>query len=287
MSTSSSHPTQNLKKVKGAPDYDDAAYWDTKFITGQDVGEWLNKGDLLIERAIAELETQYNTPSIGNGSAMPDQMGTPRALHLGPGISALGSKLCEAFGRKGWKGCDIVNVDFSSEAVRLGREREIRNFNPEQTMHWIQADLCSWQDVSQRLLPLASFDVLLDKSTSDAIATAVPRIYHHSTIESEEYDSMCPVLQDLLQDASNFKGPNETLTLLPVELLSLHLVPLTKAGAIWLALSYSSTRFDGLQYLDKYWEVVSRIPLKAPSGQTLSAAAMPDVFHWLYTLRRR
>ncbi|GAM38644.1 hypothetical protein TCE0_033r09533 [Talaromyces pinophilus] len=270
MSTSSSHPTQNLKKVKGAPDYDDAAYWDTKFITGQDVGEWLNKGDLLIERAINELETQYNTPSIGNGSATLGQMGTPRALHLGPGISAVGSKLCEAFGRKGWKGCDIVNVDFSSEAVRLGLEREIRKTNPEQTMRWIHADLCSWQDVSQRLLPLASFDVLLDKSTSDAIATAVPP------------------LQDLLQDASNFKGPNETLTLLPVQLLSLHLVPLTKPGAIWLALSYSSTRFDGLPYLDKYWEVVSRIPLKAPSGQTLSPAAMvPDVFHWLYTLRRK
>lgn len=111
MSTPSSHPTQKPtthKKVKGAPDYDDAAYWDTKFITGQDVGEWLNEGDLLIERAIAELETQYNTPSIGNGSATRGQIGTPRALHLGPGISAVGSKLCEAFEKRGWKGCDIV-----------------------------------------------------------------------------------------------------------------------------------------------------------------------------------
>lgn len=179
-------------------------------------------------------------------------------------------------------------MDFSSEAVRLGRERESQKPNPDNVMHWIQADLCSWQDVSQRLLPLASFDLLLDKSTSDAIATAVPRICHRSTLEPKEYGSMCPALQDILQDASNFKGPNETLTLLPVELLSLHLVPLTKTGAIWLALSYSSTRFDSLPYLDKYWEVVSRIPLKAPSGQASSAAAMvPDVFHWLYTLRRK
>lgn len=179
-------------------------------------------------------------------------------------------------------------MDFSSEAVRLGRERETQKSYPEQIMHWIQADLCSWQDVSQRILPHASFDVLLDKSTSDAIATAVPRIFHRSTIESEEYDSMCPALQDLLQDESNFKEPDETLILLPVELLSLHLIPLTKTGAIWLALSYSSTRFDGLPYLDKYWEVVSRTPLKAPSGQASSAAAMvPDVFHWLYTLRRK
>lgn len=111
MSTSSSHRAQNRttnKKVKGAPDYDDAAYWDTKFITGQDVGEWLNEGDSLIERAISELEIQY-TPPLGNGSMMREaQTGSPRALHLGPGISAVGSKLCEAFERRGWKGCDII-----------------------------------------------------------------------------------------------------------------------------------------------------------------------------------
>lgn len=155
-------------------------------------------------------------------------------------------------------------------------------------MHWIQADLCFWEDVAQRLLPFASFDVLLDKSTSDAIATSLPRTCLRSSIEPENQIAICPALRELLQDSSNFKGSNESLTLLPVELLSLHLVPLTRKGAIWLVLSYSSTRFDGLPYLDKYWELVSRIPLKAPSGQASSAAAMvPDVFHWLYTLRRK
>lgn len=179
-------------------------------------------------------------------------------------------------------------MDFSSEAVRLGREREGQKSNSENVMHWVQADLCSWQDVTQRLLPRASFDVLLDKSTSDAIATSVPRIFHHSTKACEEKDIFCPALRDLLQDESNFKGPHKILTILPVEVLSLHLVSLARKGAIWLALSYSSTRFDGLPHLNKYWEVVSRTPLKAPSGQASSAAAMvPDVFHWLYTLRRK
>lgn len=111
MSSSPSHHTNILtaqKRIKGAPDYDDAAYWDTKFITGQDVGEWLNNGDLLIERAVAELETRYGfTVPSGNvvnegGSA------TPRALHLGPGISAVGSKLCQAFEKRGWRGSNIV-----------------------------------------------------------------------------------------------------------------------------------------------------------------------------------
>lgn len=111
MSSSSSHHTQNpttYKKVKGAPDYDDAAYWDTKFITGQDVGEWLNEGDLLIERAMAELETQYPSPLASEGVLNEGRGVSPRALHLGPGISAVGRKLCKAFEMKGWKGRDIV-----------------------------------------------------------------------------------------------------------------------------------------------------------------------------------
>ncbi|OOO04438.1 hypothetical protein OAory_01052850 [Aspergillus oryzae] len=30
-------------KIAGTPDYDDPIFWDTKFATGQDVGEWLNR----------------------------------------------------------------------------------------------------------------------------------------------------------------------------------------------------------------------------------------------------
>lgn len=111
MSSSPSHPTKNHtthKKVKGAPDYDDAAYWDTKFITGQDVGEWLNEGDLLIERAIAELETHFPFTVATENVVKEGRSATPRALHLGPGISAVGSKLCEAFEKRGWKGSGIV-----------------------------------------------------------------------------------------------------------------------------------------------------------------------------------
>lgn len=96
------------KKIKGAPDYDDAAYWDTKFMTGQDVGEWLNEGDLLIERAIAALEIIY-APIFDHGdSTKTEDLHTPSVLHLGPGISAVGSKLCKEFGQRGWKGNNIL-----------------------------------------------------------------------------------------------------------------------------------------------------------------------------------
>jgi hypothetical protein len=90
-STRREHP-----KVKGAPDYDDPTYWDVKFATGKDVGEWLNSGEILIETTLSELEHR----------PQPDAL--PRALHLGPGISKLGIKLCEAIHKQNWPGSCIV-----------------------------------------------------------------------------------------------------------------------------------------------------------------------------------
>lgn len=85
--------------VKGAPDYDHATYWDIKFATGQDVGEWLNSGDAVLEAVLAGLEDRYG----GSGMEI-----APRALHLGPGISKLGTKLQEAFTSRGWLSNGIV-----------------------------------------------------------------------------------------------------------------------------------------------------------------------------------
>lgn len=99
--------TATRKKFKGAPDYDDASYWDTKFVTGQDADEWLNEGVLLIDAAVNELERRYPTP-LRSVNFADDKELRPRALHLGPGLSALGSKLCDAFMQRDWKGSDIV-----------------------------------------------------------------------------------------------------------------------------------------------------------------------------------
>jgi len=106
---SSQHRTNitTFKKIKGAPDYDDASYWDAKFITGQDPGEWLNEGVVLIDTAIRELEWQHSNCSNEAEEISQKQIPGPRALHLGPGISSLGDKLYEAFVQRNWKGSDI------------------------------------------------------------------------------------------------------------------------------------------------------------------------------------
>ena len=164
-------------------------------------------------------------------------------------------------------------MDFSLEAVRLGQKAEDAK-DVTRAMLWLHADLRSWSDVTC-LVPFAPFDVIMDKSTCDAIATSENQVF----TSSSERSSICPVVLEIIDKA----GPTE---LSPVELLGLNLVPLTRKGTRWVALSYSSTRFDSLAYLESHWEVVSRSKMSAPSGLQ-SAAHAPEVYHWLYVLSRK
>ncbi|KAI9036033.1 uncharacterized protein KD926_002512 [Aspergillus affinis] len=251
-------------KLAGTADYDDVQFWDHKFATGRDVGEWLNPGESLVDAVVSDLESR--------SSFAVDV--TPRVLHLGPGISQLGVKLRDAFTERRWLGNGIVNVDFSAEAVRLGLERESKE-DVSCAMHWLRADLRSWDDMS-RLSPLGPFDIILEKSTSDAIATGPSPHFSPDTAPAD----ICPTVRRIIEH-------NGETIMSPVELLGLHLVPLTRPGATWATLSYSTMRFDNLGHLADYWDLVSRTPVKAPQGETSAFVHTPEVFHWIYILRRK
>lgn len=143
-------------------------------------------------------------------------------------------------------------------------------------MPWIQADLRSWADLS-KLAPFGPFDVIMDKSTCDAIATS-----EHETFSSRSSSesNVCPaVLESIDRD--------QETTLAPIELIGLHLVPLTKKDSTWIALSYSSARFD-VPLLQRHWEVVEKAAIQAPSGiLTSSTSHAPRIYHWLYVLKRK
>lgn len=142
-------------------------------------------------------------------------------------------------------------------------------------MHWLCADLRSWDELFS-LARFAPFDIILDKSTSDAISTSTTYTFS----STDDLSRVCPVLHNPL----SFQ--NE-ITLSPVELLALHLTPFTQKGATWVALSYSSTRFDNLRFFTEFWTIRSCTPLKAPPGPVSSSAHTPDVFHWIYVLDRK
>lgn len=142
-------------------------------------------------------------------------------------------------------------------------------------MHWQRADLLVWDHVST-LARFAPFDLILDKSTTDAIATSSDQTY----TSTENMSHVCPIVQDCL-------ATQPTITLSPVEALGLHLVPLTRRNTTWVTLSYSNLRFDNLPFLERHWTLRSRIPLEAPPGPVTSSAHAPKVFHWIYILDRK
>ncbi|KAJ5297315.1 hypothetical protein N7508_007564 [Penicillium antarcticum] len=253
-------------KLKGAPDYDDPEFWDTRFATGSDVGEWLNSGEALIDAVLSNLENRIVPQK--------DMIRKPRVLHLGPGVSELGNKLRDRFIERKWQGNGIVNADFSIEAVRRGKELE-SNKESAHAMPWLRVDLRSWSDVST-LSDFAPFDVILDKSTSDAVATSED----HQLSRQNDFLTSCPAVQKILLK-------NAATTLKPVELLALQLFPLTQKGSRWIALSYSTIRFDGLHHLADHWTLQARIPLKAPAGPATPSTYVPEIFHWMYILERR
>lgn len=86
------------KKTKGAPEYDEPEFWDARFATGADVGEWLNSGEALLEAVLRDLEDRPNVTTSK----------IPRVLHLGPGVSKLGCNLRDKCVEREWQGNGIV-----------------------------------------------------------------------------------------------------------------------------------------------------------------------------------
>jgi hypothetical protein len=168
----------------------------------------------------------------------------------------------------------MKNVDFSAEAVRLGQDAEYQ-IPPDQAMAWHRADLLSWDDVSS-VSRFAPFDLIIDKSTSDAIDTSDTQYF---TV-TDDMSRLCPTIKEILSRKPSI-APS------PVEVLALHLVPLSRKETTWIVLSYSSLRFDNRPFLERYWSLRSRIPLKAPPGPVSSSAYTPETFHWLYILDRK
>lgn len=158
----------------------------------------------------------------------------------------------------------------------MGREAE-EGKDASSAMHWMHTDLRSWKDVAH-LANLAPFAAVMDKSTSDSIATAEPLSFARTNNGDE---NLCPTIRAMVEES----GATE-LSLSPVETLAMHLVPLTEIGTTWVALSYSKFRFDDMRVIGRYWIVISRTPLSAQAAEVSSTAHTPEIFHWLYVLRR-
>lgn len=239
------------------PSYDEEAYWEEKFQSTGAGFEWLGPGEVL-------LDAYRNITPRFPGSP-------PRVLHLGAGTSRLSLDLATDVS------CcyaslvhldSIVNADFSQTALSIGEQRAAEE--GLQGMQYARVDLRSWKELSScALIAERAFDVILDKSTSDAISTNADVLLDTA--------SPCPLLGE------------SGAPLDPLDLVALHLAALSGPGCVWVVLSYSASRFEILDRPDchsgRFWTLLQQTSIQAPSGSDNPSA--PPVYHWLYHLERK
>jgi hypothetical protein len=186
--------------------------------------EWLEAPDVL---------DPYIADALKNGE-------NDRLLHIGCGTSLLSYHLRAHVEVSS----QIHNLDYSHVAIDLGKKRErelfeeLENKNRDDAsayMHWDAVDLLDYKSVLHACQRHA-YSVIVDKSTSDSIACSddvdVPLPYPLAVRSYEPVDL-------------GSRMPSQPLH--PLVVMAVNLALVTRPGARWVALSYSSDRFF---YLD-------------------------------------
>ncbi len=177
-------------------------------------------------------------------------------------------------------------------------------------MRWEKVDLLSWEDCKGLVASSSSgegeelFEVVVDKSTSDAISCGQDVSFNSEALTGDHETSLThPLIVQSLSQAES----EVALVLEPFKVLALHLASLVKPGGMWIALSYSERRFPFLSAsnnhknrpadegdegdggeptaldVSRFWELERVEKVDAPSGGNAHA---PVIQHHLYILRR-
>ncbi|KAJ9634667.1 hypothetical protein H2204_006116 [Knufia peltigerae] len=284
-------------------DFSSQTYWENRFLARQTPFEWL----LGVDDTTGILD-----PFIRDNV---DPEKSAAILHIGCGTSDLSWRL------RDYVSCpkQVHNVDFSVEAVNIGRRREEEllaarqgrgNSNempvePGQShMRWTAVDLLSMPRV-RSLLDHDSklYDVIVDKSTSDAVACG-------------GYITMLSIRKGS-GVGGDFGENSWPVSVHPVEVLALNLAAVTAVGCRWVSISYSGSRFwfvernegdpvkatairttgtvppqsDGSHYIAPYifWRLEKKEQIELPEpgfGGSADNVHRPQVYHWLYVLVR-
>ncbi|KAI1450074.1 hypothetical protein F5Y02DRAFT_171869 [Annulohypoxylon stygium] len=174
-------------------DFEKQSYWRERF-KSEMAYEWLTSSESFMAIVAPHLS--------GRGTQA-------RILQLGSGTSDLQNHL------RGSGYLDVTNVDYEPLAIERGRRLEEVAFG-EAKLAYVVADATQ---LDSDLPPRRTFDVVLDKSTADAVS--------------------CGGAATLLRMASGVKRR-------------------LAEGGIWISLSYSSNRFD-IEGLPFDVEVIARI----------------------------
>ena len=197
-----------------------------------------------------------------------------------------------------------MHTDFASALVARMREAEAARAGA-QGMRWVCADALKWDEaravladidggggVSDSPGPTAPrlFDVVVEKSTSDAISCG----------EDVPLDGASGSVHPILRTAAR------AAAIAPMELLAVHLAALVRPGGLWVALTFSASRFAFLDRGERshaddsrarppsgpgsaYWSIEEVKPVNAPTGaleDTARVVHAPAVQHYVVLIRR-
>lgn len=271
------------------PSYESQSFWEERF-KKEDHFEWLGDG----QGTIIPVLRLYLQPYAENNAQAP-----PLLLHIGAGTSTISDDLLEVYRnvyKKPMTSLVVLNTDFSEEVVRRGRQRTQESTE----VTWEQLDLMLWnemlalRDKVQRTEG-KGFTFVVDKSTTDAISCSEDIRFEGGTLGNSPRH-IHPLILSTLSTS-----PKQDICLHPAEILALHLASLTEPGAVWISLSYSSNRFPFIPNnqgkenrvkqgvnVEKLWELeyVEAMKVGEERGETGATVHAPDVFHYLYILRR-
>jgi hypothetical protein len=265
---------------KQPPSFGSRAYWNERFATNTDPFEWLEAPNALDVHIVDALDATP-TPK-------------PELLHIGCGTSLLSYHLRSHVDEPR----QIHNLDYSDVAIEVGkiREQEIyqdprKDIGNAACMRWDAVDLLDYKSLT-RVCNRAAYSVLVDKSTSDSIADVlVPLPY---PLAARSYEPL---------DPESVKTPE---LIHPLVVMAVNLALVTKPGARWIALSYSSDRFHFLDPSAKdvmpqgiafphpsdLWHVVDKREVDEADWQVRNenradaVTHRPKVCNFVYTLER-
>ncbi|CAE7010097.1 hypothetical protein P3342_003148 [Pyrenophora teres f. teres] len=275
--------------TKSPPAFGSQAYWNERFASNNDPFEWLESPTTLDPYIISALSKAREEK--------------PELLHIGCGTSLLSYHLRSHVDDPD----QIHNLDYSDVAIELGKKREHDIYkNQDQYkrdpgengvayMRWDAADLLDYKSVLRKC-KRNSYSVILDKSTSDSIACGddvhAPLPY---PVAVRSYEPL------------NLESTASTEPLHPVIVTAVNLALVAKPGARWIALSYSSERFDFLDaaaasdwipqglpfpYPNQLWRIVEKHEIDDADWQVRNekkddgVAHRPKVCNFVYVLER-
>lgn len=262
------------------PSYGSQEYWNKRFVDEPEPFEWLGAPNML---------DPYLKDALSSCAEA-----NPRLLHIGCGTSVLAHHL-RALVREAKQ---VHNLDYSQVAIDLGRKREkelqasLSNATGNR-MRWDPVDMLDHNSFLNACKP-GAYDVIVDKSTSDSIACC------------DNVHIRLPYTIDLYPESAatiDTTQPSESIH--PLHILAVHLALMTRPGARWIALSYSSDRFpfiDGLYssrpHLPGFpdtgtlWKLLDKQEVSSPTeesdfdGHGNGVIHRPKTSHWIYILER-